>query len=74
MLMLLVEAAHVHGFAARAAVRQCTSRGTARQAEPRRGSWCYRGRYVVHGVALGRAVARPALRVAMHTNSPLMVP
>ena len=45
MLMLLVEAAHVHGFAARAAVRQCTSRGTARQAEPRRGSWCYRGRY-----------------------------
>ena len=44
ILILLVEAARVHGVAATAALRQCTSRGAARQAEPRRGSWCSRGR------------------------------
>ena len=42
-LKLLGKAARVHGSAEMAAIRQCTSRGAARKAEPRRGSWCSRG-------------------------------
>ena len=59
MLVLLAEAARVPMVAAAAADRRCTSRGDARQAEQRRGSWC-RATAGQHGAAVGRAEARPA--------------
>ena len=61
MLMLLVEAARVHGVAARAANQSGSARAAALLGRPSRVA--ARGAIagaVVHGVALGRAVARPA--------------